>query len=83
MLKSLSLLPERIVDRVSYPFCVPAIAALKRIDFRSRVTFFAGENGTGKSTLLEAIAAHIGFGREGGRAGIEEMVRTKTVFVDR
>jgi len=66
MLKSLSLLPERIVDRVSYPFCVPTIAALKRIDFRSRVTFFAGENGTGKSTLLEAIAAHIGFGREGG-----------------
>ena len=25
-----------------------------------------GENGTGKSTLLEAIAAHYGFGREGG-----------------
>lgn len=34
--------------------------------FKSRVCFFAGENGTGKSTLLEAIAAHYGFGREGG-----------------
>ena len=34
--------------------------------FRSRISFFAGENGTGKSTLLEAIAAHYGFGREGG-----------------
>lgn len=28
--------------------------------------FFAGENGKGKSNLLEAIAAHYGFGREGG-----------------
>ena len=32
----------------------------------SRICFFAGENGTGKSTLLEAIAVHYGFGREGG-----------------
>src|SRR5947207_12740715 len=30
------------------------------------VCLFAGENGTGKSTLLEAIAAHYGFGPEGG-----------------
>lgn len=36
------------------------------MSFRSRVCFFAGENGTGKSTLLEAIAVHYGFGREGG-----------------
>ena len=34
--------------------------------FRSRICFFAGENGTGKSTLLEAIAVHYGFGPEGG-----------------
>jgi predicted ATPase len=66
MLKSLTLLRERIADPAAYPFKVPAIAALHRLDFRGRVTFFAGENGTGKSTLLEAIAAHIGFGREGG-----------------
>ena len=32
----------------------------------SWVCLFAGENGTGKSTVLEAIAAHHGFGREGG-----------------
>ncbi|HEX7159222.1 MAG TPA: AAA family ATPase, partial [Edaphobacter sp.] len=36
----------------------------------SRVVFFAGENGTGKSTLLEAIAAHYGFGPEGGNRNI-------------
>lgn len=66
MLKSLTLLRERITDLTVYPFSVPTIGALTRLDFRARVTFFAGENGTGKSTLLEAIAAHIGFGREGG-----------------
>ncbi len=66
MLKSLTLLRERIANPSVYPFSVPAIASLTRLDFHSRVTFFAGENGTGKSTLLEAIAAHIGFGREGG-----------------
>ncbi len=66
MLKSLTLLSDRISDPTLYPFSVPIIASLTRIDFHSRVTFFAGENGTGKSTLLEAIAAHIGFGREGG-----------------
>ena len=66
MLKTLTLLRERIDDPTLYPFNVPAIASLTRLDFPSRVTFFAGENGSGKSTLLEAIAAHIGFGREGG-----------------
>lgn len=45
---------------------MPPIAALDAIKFNSRVCFFVGENGTGKSTLLEAIAAHYGFGREGG-----------------
>ena len=38
-----------------YPFTVPTIASLPPIEFRSSVTFFAGGNGTGKSTLLEAI----------------------------
>jgi predicted ATPase len=40
----------------SFPFSVPAISHLEKLDFASPVTFFAGENGTGKSTLLEAIA---------------------------
>jgi predicted ATPase len=66
MLKSLTLLPERIVEPTAYPFSVPAIASLSQLTFPARVTFFTGENGTGKSTLLEAIAAHIGFGKEGG-----------------
>jgi predicted ATPase len=60
------MLRERVEDWAAYPFSVPAIRGLNEVNLRSRICFFAGENGTGKSTLLEAIAAHYGFGREGG-----------------
>jgi predicted ATPase len=60
------MLRDRVGDWKTYPFSVPAIAALNEITLKSRACFFAGENGTGKSTLLEAIAAHYGFGPEGG-----------------
>lgn len=66
MLRTITLLREKVEDWESYPFCVPAIRALSELRLRSQVCFFAGENGSGKSTLLEAIAAHYGFGREGG-----------------
>lgn len=52
-----------------YPFGLPAVRSLARMKgmaFHMPVTFFAGENGTGKSTLLEAIAVSSGFNAEGG-----------------
>src|SRR5215472_6627471 len=66
MLKKNTLLRDRVEDWDIYPFSVPAIRGLQDLNLRSRICFFAGENGTGKSTLLEAIAVHYGFGREGG-----------------
>lgn len=57
-LRSLHLDLEDVED--GYPFSVPVIARLERLEFRSPVTFFVGENGTGKSTLLEGIAAAAG-----------------------
>ena len=66
VLKKLALLRERVSDWEDYPFYVPAIRELHEIVFHSRICFLAGENGTGKSTLLEAIATHYGFGQEGG-----------------
>jgi len=66
MLKKIKLLRDRVGDWKSYPFSVPAISNLEELVLRSRICFFAGENGTGKSTLLEAIAVHYGLGREGG-----------------
>jgi predicted ATPase len=66
LLKTIKLLRDRVQDWETYPFSVPTIRNLDQLTLRSRVCLFAGENGTGKSTLLEAIASHYGFGREGG-----------------
>jgi len=49
-----------------YPFTIPAIKAMQKLNLHKNVTFFIGENGTGKSTLLEAIAVNYGFNPEGG-----------------
>ncbi|WP_330387153.1 AAA family ATPase [Acidaminobacter hydrogenoformans] len=57
-------LPER-----SYLNELPAIKHLKQMEalpITRRVTFFVGENGVGKSTLVEAIAVAMGFNPEGG-----------------
>jgi predicted ATPase len=45
---------------------IPALTALRQFSFKKPVTFFVGENGTGKSTLLEALAIQCGFNAEGG-----------------
>lgn len=42
---------------VSYPFSIPLFKSFGSIEFKSPVTIFVGENGTGKSTLIEGIAA--------------------------
>lgn len=54
-----------------YPFNVPAVRELGNIDFHPNVTFFVGENGSGKSTVLEAIAVALGFGAEGGTKNVQ------------
>jgi predicted ATPase len=57
-------------DFSQYPFTLPIIKNLTQINFPTKVTFFVGENGSGKSTILEAIAHHAGFGAEGGSKNI-------------
>jgi predicted ATPase len=69
--KSISRLSEiRMVegdrDAESYPYSIPAIAALDRLEVAPGVTFIVGENGSGKSTLVEAIAISAGLNAEGG-----------------
>lgn len=54
------------VDLSAYPFSLPIFRHLTRLRLTSPVTFFIGENGTGKSTLMEAIAVNYGFNAEGG-----------------
>ena len=57
---------EGVPDFDSYPFCIPAIRAIDRLELHPAVTFLIGENGMGKSTLIEAIAVRYGFNAEGG-----------------
>ncbi len=45
---------------------IKSLVSLGRLCFSAPVTFLVGENGTGKSTLLEAIAVAMGFNPEGG-----------------
>ena len=49
---------ERMGD--GYPFDLPMVRQLDELAFPAPVTFFVGENGAGKSTILEAIAAAVG-----------------------
>lgn len=49
-----------------YPFNLPVVKNLDTLEFNSPVTFFCGENGSGKSTMIEAIAVASGFNPEGG-----------------
>ena len=54
------------VDRTSWLHTVPALTSVSELAFTCPVTFLAGENGTGKSTFLEALAEAAGFNPEGG-----------------
>ncbi len=65
-LREIQLKDDKIDDYESYPFCLPAIKKSSYLEFHPDVTIFVGENGTGKSTLIEAIAIALGFNAEGG-----------------
>ena len=63
--------PDAQIDYESYPFNIPAVRELGNIDFHPNVTFFVGENGSGKSTVMEGLAVALGFGAEGGTKNVQ------------
>lgn len=65
-IRSVELHRDNIPSFANYPFCLPVIRNLDNLKFHPNVTFIVGENGTGKSTILEAIAVAYGFNPEGG-----------------
>src|SRR6202046_1643890 len=68
-LKRIWLDPSRIEDRKVYPFCLPFLLDDFELSFDRPITIIAGENGTGKSTLLEGIAVLAGYDEAGGGKG--------------
>jgi predicted ATPase len=65
-IRSVELLRDRVPSFDTYPYSIPAIRDLRSLDLHPHVTFLVGENGVGKSTLIEAIAVAAGFNPEGG-----------------
>ena len=54
------------VNGGSYLREIEALNGLDYLSFNKKITIFVGENGSGKSTMLEAIAVNYGFNPEGG-----------------
>src|SRR5205814_3513267 len=68
-LRRVWLEPSRIADRAAYPFCLPFLRDDFELSFDRPITIIVGENGTGKSTLLEGIAVLAGYDEAGGGKG--------------
>jgi predicted ATPase len=68
-LKRVWLEQEKIADRTAYPFCLPIFRDGFELEFNRPITIVVGENGTGKSTILEGIAALAGYDEAGGGKG--------------
>lgn len=59
-LKSISVREWDHAHSIHFPFNLPILRSLKEIKLQSPVTFLVGENGSGKSTFLEALACAVG-----------------------
>jgi predicted ATPase len=77
-LKRLWVSPDaRLPD--AYPFDLPWLSSGFALDFVTPVTIVIGENGTGKSTLIEAIAALCGYDEAGGGKGYRPLDHSAAV----
>ena len=68
-LKRVWLDTSRVGNPAAYPFCLPFLQRDFELDFEHAITIIVGENGTGKSTLLEGIAVLAGYDEAGGGKG--------------
>jgi predicted ATPase len=65
-LRRISLKKNKISSYNEFPFNLPVIRKYQELVLHPNVTYVIGENGMGKSTLLEGIAIALGFNPEGG-----------------
>lgn len=80
-LKRIWLDPSRVTDAEAYPFCLPFLRDGFELTFDMPITIIVGENGTGKSTLLEGIAALSGYDEAGGGKGYRPVDHSGAVEV--
>jgi predicted ATPase len=79
-LKRIWLDPERVEDDGAYPFSLPLFRQKDfELNFETPVTIIVGENGTGKSTLLEGIASMAGYDDAGGGQGYMPVDHSRAV----
>lgn len=76
-IKSMYFLRDVITEDM-YPYNIPSLSNVERIDFHPDITFIIGENGSGKSTIIEALVVHLGFGPEGGTKNVNLDVSKST-----
>jgi predicted ATPase len=57
---------DKVGDFDAWPFSLPVVKTLSSLSLHPKVTFLVGENGSGKSTMIEAIAQALGMNVEGG-----------------
>ena len=80
-LRRIWLDPSRVPDREAYPFCLPFLHDEFELSFDRPITIIVGENGTGKSTLLEGIAALAGYDEAGGGKGYRPVDHSQAMEV--
>jgi predicted ATPase len=78
-LRRLWLDESRIPDPSAYPFSLPFLRGGLDISFTTPITIIVGENGVGKSTLLEAVAALAGYDEAGGGKGYRPVDHSRAV----
>lgn len=54
-LNSVIIQQDRFPTTEAYPFNLPVLQCTRAVNLNFPITFFTGENGTGKSTLLKAL----------------------------
>jgi predicted ATPase len=69
----------KVRDTAVYPFCLPYLANEFELGFDRAITIIVGENGTGKSTLLEGIAALAGYDEAGGGKGYRPVDHSRAI----
>ncbi len=71
LLRSIRLDAGQVPGPEVFPFGLPAVAALREpLELHPQVTFLVGDNGAGKSTIVEALAAKLDLDAEGGDADL-------------